>query len=88
MRNWLGVGNIFEQGITMSKLASQQAEVLKLVRDREVSGARVKYIWVFTAGSRVVTREVHALEYKGLVKISYYGGGTAAVNIVSGPAAA
>jgi hypothetical protein len=72
----------------MSKLASKQAEVLKLVQDREVSGTRVKYIWVFTAGSRVVTREVHALEYMGLVKISYYGGGTAAVNIVSGPAAA
>jgi hypothetical protein len=72
----------------MSKLASLQAEVLKLVQDREVSGARVKYIWVFTAGSRVVTREVHALEYKGLVKISYYGGGTAAVDIVSGPVAA
>jgi hypothetical protein len=72
----------------MSKLASQQAEVLKLVQDRKVSGTRVKYIWVFTAGSRVVTREVHALEYKGLVKISYYGGGTAAVNIVSGPAVA
>ena len=56
----------------MSKLASKEAEVLKLVQDREVSGTRVKYIWVFTAGSRVVTREVHALEYKGLVKISYY----------------
>ena len=50
----------------MSKLASQQAEVLKLVQDREVSGTRVKYIWVFTAGSRVVTHEVHALEYNGL----------------------
>jgi hypothetical protein len=85
--HWLGVGTIIEQGITMSTLASKQEEVLKLVQDREVSGTRMKYIWVFTAGSRVVTREVHALEYKGLVTISYYGGGTAAVNIVSGPAA-
>jgi hypothetical protein len=79
---------MIEQGITMSKLASKHAEVLKLVQGQEVSGTRVKYIWVFTAGSRVVTREVHALEYKGLVKISYYGGGTAAVNMVGGPAAA
>jgi hypothetical protein len=39
------------------------------------------------AGIRVVTREVHALEYKGLVKISRFGGGTAAVNIVSGSVA-
>lgn len=72
----------------MRKLASKEAEVLKLVQDREVSGNRVKYVWVFTAGIRVVTREVHALEYKGLVNISYFGGGTAAVNIVSGSAAA
>jgi hypothetical protein len=67
---------------------AERAKTAKLREMREVSGTRVKYIWVFTAGSRVVTREVHALEYKGLVKISYYGGGTAAVNIVSSPAAA
>jgi hypothetical protein len=77
-----------ERGITMGTLASKHAEVLKLVQGREVRGSRDKCIWVFTAGSRVVTREVHALEYKGLVTISYSGGETAAVNVVGGPAAA
>jgi hypothetical protein len=34
----------------MSKLASKEAEVLKLVQDREVSGTRIKYVWVFLRG--------------------------------------
>jgi hypothetical protein len=69
------------------KLTAKQAEVLKLTEDCEVTGICTRYVWTFSAGSRVVTREIRALEQKGLIKISYYRGGTAAVNTVASLAA-
>jgi hypothetical protein len=63
-----------------NRMTPRQAEVLEMVRERDVSGFCHHYAWTFVAGSRTVTREIRALEKKGLVTVTYFNGNKCAVN--------
>jgi DNA-binding MarR family transcriptional regulator len=66
----------------MTKLTPKQQQVLDAIRETPASGTCVRYEWTFRDyDGNPITRQVKALQKKGLVNIMYFRGGRAAVNI-------
>jgi DNA-binding MarR family transcriptional regulator len=73
----------------MTKLSTSQRDVLRLLYEHgSIGGTCIRYEWTFNIGSDHYTRQVRALERKGLVDVMYFSGGRAAVNLTEAGRAA